>query len=358
VSRWDVLAAICDRLAAGLLGHPPSPPGPVQSWESLVEASSHHLVTPALAWSMRNADCPPEVRAYFDAVLTLNRSRNQTLLATLTRVTGVFNTLGIDPVLLKGAAHLATGLYPDPAVRIVGDIDLLVPAERAAEAAAALAETGFDRTGPTPLVAVATHHLPRLSERGTGVAIEVHTEVIAKRDAAFLPVPWFLAGTEPLAFGRLRLRIPDATRAVAHAIVHDQLQDRGYRYGAVRLRPLLDLAMLRARHGSAIDWGELQALFDRNRAGNVLSGYLAAAEALFGQPMPAAIRSPPADTVEKMRQAIEQPEAARWAKFSDLIGAYRTRLRAKPVVLVNLLSPRLWPERLRTVRNILKTSKW
>jgi len=235
VNRWDVLAAICDRLAAGFLDRTGSPPAALPSWETLIEASSHQLVTPALAWSMREADCPPDIHDYFDAVLTLNRSRNQTLLATLSRVTGVLNGLGIEPVLLKGAAHLATGLYPDPGVRIVGDIDLLVPAERAADAAAMLGDIGFDRAGPTPLVAVAMHHLPTLGERETGVALELHTEVVVKSHAAFLPVPWFLAGTEPLAFEGLRCRVPDATRTVAHTIVHSELQNHGYRYGTVRL---------------------------------------------------------------------------------------------------------------------------
>ncbi len=358
MNRWDVLAAICDRLAAGLLDRTGSPPAAIPSWEILIEASSHQLVTPALAWSMRGADCPPDIHDYLDAVLTLNRSRNQTILATLSRVTGVLNGLGIEPVLLKGAAHLATGLYPDPGVRIVGDIDLLVPAEGAADAAAMLADIGFDRAGPTPLVAVAMHHLPTLCERETGVALELHTEVVVKSHAAFLPVPWFLAGTEPLALGGLRCRVPDATRAVAHTIVHSELHHGGHRYSTVRLRPLLDLAMLRARYDYDVDWQGLQAVFDRNRAGDVLTGFLACAEALFGQPMPAALRRPHPDAVERLRQAVERPETARRPRLADLIAAYRTRVRTKPQVLVNLLSPRLWPLRLRTVRDILRPSKW
>ena len=340
MSRWRVYTAICDRLSAGLLGTAPSPPVTDQPWESIIEASSHHLVTPALAWSMRNADCPPDVRAYFEAVLTLNRNRNQTIVATLARVVSTLNGAGIEPVLLKGAAHLADGIYPDPGVRIVGDVDLLVPAGSAPDALQSLLRSGFVAAAPTPLVSLPMHHLPRLCERETGVAVEVHTEVVRRRDEAFVPVPWFLEGAQAIAFRGVSMRIPDATRRVAHAIVHDQLQDGGYRHRAARLRPLLDLAMIRARHEFTIDWHLLQGRFDRNGAGDMFCSYLSYAEALFGQPMPAAVRRPPADAVAKMRQAIEQPEAARRAKLADLIDAYAARLLAKPHVVVNLLSPR------------------
>ena len=228
MSRWDVLAAICDRLAVGLLGHAPSSGATTQSWETLIEASSHHLVTPALAWSMRDADCPPDVRGYFDAVLTLNRDRNEAIATTLARVAGLLNEAGIEPVLLKGAAHLATGLYSDPAIRVIGDIDVLIPDGRAPDAWEQLCKAGFADLAPTAFVSLPMHHLPRLSDATSHIGVELHTEVIRRSFEGLLPIPWFVDGAEAGVFRGCRVRIPHATRRVAHTIVHDQLQDAGY----------------------------------------------------------------------------------------------------------------------------------
>ena len=49
------------------------------------------------------------------------------------------NSRGIVPVLLKGAAYLKTGVYEDPAARILSDLDLLVEEARVSEAVGCVA---------------------------------------------------------------------------------------------------------------------------------------------------------------------------------------------------------------------------
>jgi Uncharacterised nucleotidyltransferase len=48
-----------------------------------------------------------------------------------------------EPVLLKGVSHLVEGLYPALGLRVVGDVDILVPDERAKDAATAFQGVGF-----------------------------------------------------------------------------------------------------------------------------------------------------------------------------------------------------------------------
>jgi hypothetical protein len=358
MTRWEVYRAICDRLAAGLLDQPAAAAASDLPWETIVEASSQHLVTPALAWSLRGADCPPELGEYFDAVLTLNRSRNETLAATLATVAGRLNAAEIEPVLLKGAAHLATGLYPDAGLRIIGDIDLLVPADRAAAAWETLGAAGFVDPSPKPFVSLPTHHLPRLFDPATGAGVELHTSVVARAHAALLPVPWFVEGAVAASFAGRRFRIPDPTRMVAHLVVHDRMQDQGDRLATLRLRPLLDLAMLRHRHGASIDWAALRARFRQRGAETILGDHLWYAEALLGQPLPPPFAAPPPARIAALRKAVDQPEAQRRTRFAALAALYTARLRARPGVVVNLLKPALWPERIRMVRQALRPPKW
>src|SRR5712691_5071934 len=107
MNRWDAFTAVCEHLRAGLLGGELPRRGPEVAWELLIEASSHHYVTPALAWCIKDQpDAPSEVRDYLDTVLALNAQRNEALLAGLARIVDALNAIAIEPVLLKGAARL------------------------------------------------------------------------------------------------------------------------------------------------------------------------------------------------------------------------------------------------------------
>jgi hypothetical protein len=75
--RWRAFTELCGHLRAGLLdGAPALRSSGVPSdvpWELVIEASSYHSVTPALAWSLRDSpDLPSHIRDYLDAVLGLN----------------------------------------------------------------------------------------------------------------------------------------------------------------------------------------------------------------------------------------------------------------------------------------------
>ena len=96
-------------------------------------------MTPALARCLgRDADVPEDVREYFEAAAALNARRNELMQRGLARVVGLLNAIDIEPMPLKGAAHLAEGLYPEPSLRLLGDVDILIPSNRGADAEAAL----------------------------------------------------------------------------------------------------------------------------------------------------------------------------------------------------------------------------
>ena len=84
MTRWEAFNAVCSHLRAGLLGGPAFAWNPRTPWELLVAHSSRHNVTPALAWCLAEKAGPAgDVRAYFDAILTLNDKRNERLLSGL-----------------------------------------------------------------------------------------------------------------------------------------------------------------------------------------------------------------------------------------------------------------------------------
>jgi hypothetical protein len=258
------------------------------SWELLIEASSYHFVTPALAWCLLQEPTalPLEVRDYLEEILALNKRRNENLLAGLTRIVRALNAIHIEPVLLKGAARLIEGTYPAPMLRFLGDLDILIPPERSADAVAALNSIGFYTRAYDEGLPASHHHLRVLHDPETGAALELHTALLPPDYGSLLSTDWFYRGTQPYQLTGLTIRLPDVTRSVGHIVAHDQILHRHHWQRRVELRQLFDLAMIRTRFETAIDWSELDDQFCRIGFGTVLATYMGYDERLLGQPMP------------------------------------------------------------------------
>jgi len=303
VTRWEALTTICSYLRAGLLGGERAPERDT-AWELIIEVASFHLVTPALAQCLDlAADVPREIREYFESAGTLNAKRNELMLAALARITGLLNAIDIEPVLLKGAAHLVEGTYPDPSWRILGDLDILIPASRSQEVVAALQAAGFG-TKPSDVVPPPTHqHLPMLHDPETDMGVELHTEVMDRSPDHVISTRWFCETTRPALFRNQRVRLPEPTRHAGHTIFHSELFHQNYLLNKIHLRHLLDLIAIRARHEDAIDWGELDRRYAAAGYGEVLAAYLDFADALFDQPAPKLSHAPRSDAMAELREA-------------------------------------------------------
>ena len=175
MTRWDAFADVCGYLRAGLLGGEPPRRRRNREWKLLIEMSSFDFVTPSLAGCLHGQPgIPREIRDYLDAVLTLNGQRNELLLEALSRIVAALNVIDIEPVLMKGCARLVEGEYPQPNMRFLGDLDILVPANRAADAYAALMANGFGEKPEDTIHPPDHHHLRVLHEHKTGAAVEIH----------------------------------------------------------------------------------------------------------------------------------------------------------------------------------------
>ncbi len=301
MKRWLAFLDVCAFLREGLLGER-QVDRPVESWESVIEVSNLQLVSPALAWCLKDrTHLPPDVRDYFSAVRELNCERESAILAALDAALQALNDVGIEPLLLKGAAHVVEGLYP-PGTRLVGDVDMLIDADAEERAAQALMAIGYEAS--TERLPERHRHLPVLHDRASGLAIELHTRIEESIDDPVLSLPWFTAQSRPLSFRGAHVRLPDPTRLVGHNFVHHRVNDVS-RASPVELRWLLDVALIRARHDDSIDWASLDRFSVGGGRGEVLATYLTFQQSLLGQQPPPLLARPDKDAMRKLREYID-----------------------------------------------------
>jgi hypothetical protein len=356
VRRWRAFKAICDHLRAGVLGGTPTGRRELR-WPLVIEASSFHYVTPALAWCLREEpDVPADVRGYLDAVLTLNSRRNEILLGAVARIVAALQAVAIEPVLLKGAAHLVEGIYPTSGLRVAGDIDILIPDDSGLAAMAALERAGFTDAGV--FAPDGHHHLPMLRDRETGAGLELHLRLGHAVMEAAVPAAWMRQSLRRVTLQGTQFALPGVTQQVGHNVIHDQVLHCGYERSRIELRQLLDLAMMRVRHEAAIDWDELDRRFGDAGLGPVLATYLYFAEALLGQRMPVLSHAPRAGALPELRRAIAARR--RWRNLLVIPRDYFMARLRDPGGMLRLFRLGTWRAGIRLIANACKTpeAKW
>ena len=234
--------------------------GPILRWRLLARKSPLPLPTGFLE------RLDHRHRAALMAALRRQRDLVQTI--------GLLKAIGIPTVALKGA-YLAFHVYPDPALRTMSDLDVLVPEPQALAAFAQLLDNGFERDNAVRGDARAhlrlRKHLPPLRAPG-GTLIELHHRLSewsnplapagegAGTSATGTPrqgvdlarVDGYWERTRSHRIAGTDIAYPDPTDLLLHLCVHTAYDDRFF--GA---RILFDLDFLLAQIDP--DWGRFWA---------------------------------------------------------------------------------------------------
>lgn len=281
----DVLPPSARRLLA--TGTGPRTPEPADTdWHGLLAlALRERAVAPV--WRGLGE---PEVEAMpegladrFRTVARVAEFRQRELAARLEDSLRALAGIGVHPLLLKGAA-LAHDLYPAPEDRPMFDLDLLVPAERSAEAREALLRAGWRwRRDEFPDEMYRHHcHLPPLEdERGIGLALELHTDLFAQGHPFGLGAEELEKGGRAVRVGEAEARVPGAVPHLVYVCLHfvwSHMVSRG------AWRAFRDMAVLSRAEG--FSWPRFVAGARSARGGTCCFWALELARALGGVDVP------------------------------------------------------------------------
>lgn len=276
-------------------------------WADARRAALVHGVAPLLAARLDGTAAwlalAPELRAYCAEQLALNGQRVALMRADLAAILDGAAHAGVELLPLKGAV-LVEHYYPDPALRPMADLDLLVRPEAVEPLHRVMLALGYRPGEQTPRHRVYIRGEPRVvswdgehpdNPRG----VEVHTAVGERlRAIAYDITPALRAGASERAFGGAVGLAPAPEALLLHLLIHTCHNIVNRRLRAVQL---YDLALV-APHLSDAGWEWL--VDDALRAGEarLLYAPLALAERLFGPLAPPIVRE---------RLARETPAALR-----------------------------------------------
>jgi hypothetical protein len=251
-------------------------------WEMLISLANDFLVSAAVGCALRSKGTPEtmpqSIADYFEGMAFLNRQRNSCIREEAVFVANILNQNGVEPIFLKGAANLLSGLYADPAYRYMVDVDILVPQESLDHCIAAMLREGYQ---PLATPDAFAHHYAPLGRANSMVSVELHVEPLDTAYGAFLRSTDIMNSAIPLDISGISASIPRPWCRIVHSIVHAELVDHGLIFGTIAIRELLDVALLARTLDGLSDLPPIRKTFQRR--GRIACGFhLLAATKLFG----------------------------------------------------------------------------
>lgn len=331
------------------------PPATAQLFKEVLERAGLQGVAPALAKGIRDL---PEMEAewkgmlpFFAAIETENVSRNEKLLVAANRLAALLEAHGINPVFLKGTAFI---IEQAPAAwREVGDIDVLLPHSRVAEAADILLHVGFRQT--EDIVGYSEglhHHLPAFFD-DAGIMVELHSRLAVHQNDCPISATEIFASARPVANTHVPLLIPCPEHRLIHLVVHAQVSNWGLALRQISLRDMLDIHELASKH--TIDWRAVRLAFERIGAEKQLFGFLCASHILLGLPFPYSEeeRNAGSDWAGEAINSLYVPHP-RW-KTAGRVLVYYVKTFARDPRRLRLIWDTVWhPARRKYLFNVMR----
>lgn len=345
------------RLLADHVGGVDRSPVDAAGWERILAVARAHGVAPLLyhrlAARHRLSCLPRSARDALRREYYTTAAHNTLLLRELQRVLTALETGDVPPtspsldesprippssfqscrrrvpiVVLKGAA-LATTLYPNPALRPLHDLDLLVPRHRVPAVETSIRACGYEAYTPEPVPGLNRrlgHHVALRGGPHARVVIEVHWNLIgADADWRTPAMDWFWDHVEALPEEGTFLYRLAPTATFLYLAAHLVLQHGGAR---PRLLWLYDLHLVLTRWQRRLDWHDLVERASAFRWGAAVSAALRATHTCFGSPLPdgllrrlddVAAADSAATRYVRSRTASRQTRAARvWNRWRTL----------------------------------------
>lgn len=232
----------------------------LSDWTALPAQANAHGLGPLLYHHLKAAgvSIPQPVKRELQGLYLRHRHANQVRGRVLAEIVAAFEAAGLQALVLKGAA-LAHLVYPEPALRPMRDIDLLVRRAEARRAQQLLADLGFNAPVPAPEAPLPGKHLPNATRvvEGLTISVELHHNCFNIGTPASLELDDLPASSLracPVAGVTARTLPPE--EMLWHLCLHLTLIGQPF-----RLIWLADIVGLAEHFAADINWGRVEQTY-------------------------------------------------------------------------------------------------
>lgn len=240
----------------------------VSDWRAVLHQAEQEGMAPLLNKHLdeSGAACPVPVARSLAVLVKRHQNQAKVRHQLLLQILQLLQEARLDVLVLKGAA-LSYTLYPDPALRPMRDIDLLLPGEAADRAHALLKEAGFAQAAA--VIPPDHFHLPPLYRDvgETKICVEIHRGLYPNCPPWYPEVDFqrLFQGGRTFAIG------PCEVRTLADEEMLHYLYQHGFHapltYEPYKLINAADLIGFVEKNYQAFDWQKLGEQFpDLDRA--------------------------------------------------------------------------------------------
>jgi hypothetical protein len=260
-------------------------------WQAIMPLADQNFATTILFWQLQQKELlpllPEELQQLLGQLFELNSERNRIILDEVNTLAKLLNPADIEPIFLKGSAALLMGIYPAAGMRIMNDVDLLVPEQDLTTCVELMESVGYYPMEEVNL-SENFYHLNPLVHAKHNIRFEIHKQL----DLAYNPqvdTRDIIAESMPVKVEDGVVRIPNKTHFTLHNILHHQVFNKGLFTEDVPIYQLYDLYAIREKYDSEIDWLLITAFFKEHAFPDALSYPLGLLRKNFSQPAPSGV---------------------------------------------------------------------
>ncbi|MFZ5882115.1 MAG: nucleotidyltransferase domain-containing protein [Chloroflexota bacterium] len=284
----------------------------ISEWGDLLSLAQQEGVGPLLYWRLsrsgRFSVLSEGVRFGLRSLFAASWAKNHKLFRELGTLLVPLREVGIPAVLLKGGCHALT-IYPDPGLRPMGDLDLLVPKSRFLEAVQIVRSLGYVESEPEALPGIRSLLSHEACLVKDTVVVEIHHSLVADKSFTYaVPVDWFWEQTEPLNGQDARLHgllMLTPSAQLLYAAAHAMLQHGGHK---VPLRWEYDIDQLVRSYADRLDWDLLLSQARAFAWTSALREALSRAREYFDTPVPRDVENQLAQTTDRHARLVAQKQ--------------------------------------------------
>jgi len=268
-------------------------------WEELLQISLRHRVFPIVYKKIFNY-VPIKYQALYDQKYYDIQKKINIGMLELNRILKLTQQNNIDAILLKGLA-LAEIIYKDIYARQFGDIDLLVKEDDMEKMYYLLndigyvQETGFDKntnrynTVDKPILKYEPHFHEFQCVKDIGDNIYIFVEI--KRASSAIPLKYigdFLKNVQDISINGIKIKTSNSAYTFLH-LCSNFYANFETGWGAnheTNLRDIFDTCVLVSKHGSFLDWIEINSLSSKYEITHKIYYVLKCLEGILGKLIP------------------------------------------------------------------------